>query len=320
MRIISAICHTSDSSLSVAEHEAPTPGSGEVLITTAAAGVNRADILQRRGLYPSPPGWPTWPGLECAGIVSAVGDAVTEFSSGDSVCALVGGGAYAEQVVAPAELVLPVPDGLTLVEAAGLMEAACTVWSNLDAARAMPGETVLIHGGSGGIGTLAIQLAAAMGLRVITTARGPERARRCLELGAHVAVDYTADDFVTVCRDEGGADIILDVIGAAYLDRNLEALAIGGRLVIIGLQKGALAQVDLGTLLAKRTRIIGTTLRSRPHQERAAIVAAVARDVWPLIPHHVRPIIHSTFSFDDAQSAHDALDSGEVFGKLVLVP
>jgi NADPH:quinone reductase-like Zn-dependent oxidoreductase len=194
------------------------------------------------------------------------------------------------------------------------------VWSNLEAAGAASGQTLLIHGGSGGIGTVAIQLAKAMGLRVITTARGRDRAARCLELGADVAIDYVADDFVQACQDVGGADVILDVIGAAYLERNLEALAVGGRLVVIGLQKGARAQVDLGTLLAKRASIIGTTLRSRPHHERAAIVAAVAREVWPLIPREVRPIIHSTFSFDEAQSAHDALDSGDVFGKLVLIP
>jgi putative PIG3 family NAD(P)H quinone oxidoreductase len=282
--------------------------------------VNRADLLQVRGLYPSPEGWPSWPGLECAGVVSAVGAGVSGFAVGDAVCALVGGGAYAEQVAAPADLVLPSPEGLTPVESAGLMEAACTVWSNLDAARAQGGETLLIHGGSGGVGTFAIQVAKAMGMRVIVTARGEERARRCLALGADIAVDYTAEDFVDVARAQGGVDVILDVIGAAYLERNLAALATGGRLVVIGLQRGARAEIDLGVMLSKRASVIATTLRSRPHGERAGIVASVGRELWPLIPDAVRPIIHATIPFEEAQSAHDLLDSGEVFGKLILVP
>jgi len=320
MRIICVTSHNGERRLSPADAESPTPDSGDLIISVAGAGVNRADVLQSRGLYPSPKGWPEWPGLECAGIVSAVGADVAGFKVGDRVAALVGGGAYAEEVAVPADLVLPVPPGLTLVEAAGVMEAACTVWSNLAAAHAVPGETLLVHGGSGGIGTFAIQLAKALGLRVITTARGPERVRRCLELGADVAVDYESEDFVDAAQALGGADVILDVIGAAYLERNLAALATGGRLVVIGLQRGAHAEVDLGTLLAKRASIIGTTLRSRPHAERSAIVAAVGREVWPLIPEKVRPVIHSTIALDEAQSAHDLLESGEAFGKLILVP
>jgi len=320
MRIISVTCHTSDNPLSVTQIESPITLQGEVLIDIVGAGVNRADLLQRKGLYPSPAGWPEWPGLECAGVISAVGDGVQGFHVGDRVCALVGGGAYAEQIAAPADLVLPAPSALTLIESAALMEAACTVWSNFEVAGLSRGETLVIHGGSGGIGTFAIQLAKALGVRVIVTARGAERAKMCLGLGADVALDYTSDDFVEAAQAVGGADVILDVVGAAYLERNLAALATGGRLVVIGLQHGARAELDLGTLMSKRARIIGTTLRARPHAERAAIVAGVGRDVWPLIPDKVRPVIHGTMPFDDAQAAHDLMESGEVFGKVVLVP
>jgi NADPH2:quinone reductase len=320
MRIISVTRHISDNPLRVSQIESPVAGPGEVLIDILGAGVNRADLLQRKGSYPSPSGWPEWPGLECAGIISAVGDDAQGFHVGDHVCALVGGGAYAEQIAVPADLVLPAPKALTLVESAALMEAACTVWSNFQAANLSPGETLVIHGGSGGIGTFAIQLAKALGVRVIATARGAERVQRCLDLGAEVAVDYTSEDFVAAAQAAGGADVILDVVGAAYLERNLAALATGGRLVVIGLQRGASAELDLRTLMAKRAHIIGTTLRARPHSERAAIVAGVGRDVWPFIPDKVRPVIHGTVAFDDAQAAHELMESGEVFGKVVLVP
>ena len=240
---------------------------------------------------------------------------------GDHVCALVGGGAYAEQIAAPADLVLPAPSALTLVESAALMEAACTVWSNFETAGLSRGETLVIHGGFWRHRHLrASSSAKAIGVRVIVTARGAERAARCVELGADVALDYTSDDFVEAAAGFGGADVILDVVGAAYLERNLAALAPGGRLVVIGLQRGAKAELDLGTLMSKRARIIGTTLRARPHAERAAIVAGVGRDVWPLIPDKVRPVIHGTVPFDDAQAAHDLMELGKVFGKVVLVP
>lgn len=320
MRIISVTSHTSDNRLGVTEGEPPVVRAGEVLIDVHGAGVNRADLLQRMGSYPSPAGWPSWPGLECAGVVSAVGPGVEGFRLGDRVCALVGGGAYAEQVAAPADLVLPVPEELTLIEAAAVMEAACTVWSNFEAARVSPGETLLIHGGSGGIGTFAIQLAQALGLHVIATARGAERVQRCLDLGADVAVDYTAEDFVAAAQVTGGADVILDVVGAAYLERNIAALATGGRLMVIGLQRGARAELDLRTLMTKRASIMGTTLRSRPHGERAGIVAAVGRSVWPLLPEKVRPVIYGTVPFAEAHTAHELMESGEVFGKVVLVP
>ena len=321
MRIITVAHEGHAPLLELADVPTPVPGHGEVLIRVHGAGVNRADVLQRQGLYPSPEGWPTWPGLECSGVIESVGAGVSRHAVGDAVVALVGGGAYAEYVVAPADLVLPAPSGLTLVEAAGVMEAACTVWSNLAAAHAVEGESLLVHGGSGGIGTLAVQLARARGMRVFTTAGGQERTRRCSrDLGADVAIDHLAEDFVDALRHEGGADVILDVVGAAYLERNVRALATGGRLVVIGLQRGARAELDLGALLSTRAAIIGTTLRSRPHHERADIVAQVGREVWPLIPDRVRPIIHATVPFERAQHAHDLLDSGEVFGKVVLIP
>lgn len=320
MRIISVNRHTSDNLLCIEHIDPPAIRPFDVLIDVCGAGVNRADILQRKGFYPAPAGWPQWPGLECSGTIHAVGSAVEGFRVGDTVCALVGGGAYSEQIAVPADLVLPTPHGLSLVESAAVMEAACTVWSNFGAAGLASGETLLIHGGSGGIGTFAIQLAKARGVRVIATARGAARTQRCLDLGADVAVDYAAEDFVEVAQAAGGADMILDVVGAAYLERNLAALATDGRLVVIGLQRGATAELNLGTLMSKRARIIGTTLRARPHAERAALIAEVGTTVFPLIPHQVRPIIHATVPFEDAQAAHDLLDSGEVFGKVVLVP
>lgn len=299
--------------------EAPSPQAGpqDIVIQVSAAGVNRADLLQREGLYPSPPGAPPWPGLEVAGVVAAVGADVSSWRVGDEVCALLPGGGYADQVAVDAGLALPIPAGLTMVEAAGLVEAACTVWSNLQAADARAGERVLVHGGSGGVGHLAIQIAAALGMEVWATAGGPERAARCAALGAR-AIDYRADDFVSIMTDAGGADVILDVVGGAYLGRNLDALATGGRLVVIGLQRGARAELDLGRLLMRRARIIGTTLRSRPLEERRAIVAGVREHVWPLVPGQVRPIIDTTVPLSRAGDAHRVLDGGGVFGKVVL--
>ncbi|MFN3866782.1 MAG: NAD(P)H-quinone oxidoreductase [Demequina sp.] len=299
--------------------EAPEPksGRGEVVIRVHAAGVNRADVLQRQGHYPSPAGAPPWPGLEVAGGVVTVGESVTQWAVGDAVCALLPGGGYAELVAVDAGLVLPVPDGLTMVQAAGLVEAACTVWSNLEAADARAGERLLVHGGSGGVGHLAIQIGLALGLEVWATAGGPERAARCAALGAR-AIDYREDDFAQTMRDAGGADVILDVVGGAYLGRNVGALATGGRLVVIGMQQGARAELDLGQLLAKRARVIGTTLRSRPLTERRAIIAGVREHIWPLVPALVRPIIHDTVPLESAASAHRALESGDVFGKVVL--
>ena len=291
-----------------------------MLLRVAAAGVNRADLLQAAGHYPPPTGAPAHLGLEVSGTVVAAGAAVTAHRAGDEVAALLGGGGYADTVAVHEDLALSVPEGLDLVAAGGLMEAACTVWSNLRAADAVAGHTLLVHGGSGGVGSLAIQIGAAMGMRVFATAGGAERAARCEELGAERGINHRDEDFVDVVREAGGADVILDVVGAAYLERNLAALATGGALVVIGMQKGTKAELDLGRLLAKRARVIGTTLRARPHAEKAAIVAGVARDVWPLVPGRVSPVVHGTYSLADASAAHRALAEGGVFGKLLLLP
>lgn len=320
MRAILVDTSTDAATLHVRDVDTPRAGPGEVLLSIASAGVNRADILQRKGHYPSPPGWPTWPGLECAGPVTAIGSGVADVSVGDARCALVGGGAYAEAIAVPADLTLPVPAGMDVVAAGGLMEAACTVWSNLDTAGARPGETLLVHGGAGGVGSMAIEIGKAMGMRVIATAGSAERVQWCRERGADAAVNYRSEDFVATATAAGGADVILDVVGAAYLDRNLEALADGGRLVVIGLLQGAAATIDLSTLMSRRLRVIGTTLRSRPHAERAAIVAAVGREVWPWIPSQVAPRVHASLPFDEAMAAHEMLTDGDVFGKVVLTP
>ncbi len=297
----------------------PDPGPGEARIRVVGAGVNRADVLQRQGHYPPPEGAPAWPGLEVSGYVDAVGPGVETLDEGDAVCALLPGGGYAEYCVVPAGLVLPIPVDVTVLDAAGLVEAACTVWSNLRGAGARPGDSVLIHGGSGGVGSLAIQIAKAAGLHVLSTSRGPERSERCALLGADVAIDYIEDDFAVIAEAEGGVDIVLDILGAVYLERNLQALAPGGRIVVLGLQGGARAELDLGALLAKHATIAGTTLRGRPLGQKEAIVADVRENVWPWIPGEVTPVIGATFPLEDAAAAHEALETGDVFGKIVLV-
>jgi NADPH2:quinone reductase len=303
----------------------PEPAPGQVLIRVTAAGVNRADLLQRAGHYPSPPGSPPWPGLEVSGTVAAVGDGVTAWSAGDAVCALLGGGGYAEQVVVDAGHVLPVPAGTDPVDAAGLPEAVCTAWSNLvDVGRLRAGETVLVHGGSGGVGSIAIQLATALGAHVLTTAGGPERAERCRDLGADVAIDHRTQDVrdaVLDATDGRGVDVVLDVLGAGALADNLAVLATGGRLVVIGLQRGRRAEIDLNLLMTRRASVSGTTLRSRPAAEKTALVRAVREHVWPLVADgRVRPVVHAVLPLADAGRAHELLDSGQVFGKLLLVP
>lgn len=302
----------------------PVPGPGEVLLDVVAAGVNNADVLQRQGHYPPPPGAPDWPGLEVSGHVAALGPDVTGWRVGDAVVALLDGGGYADRVVVRASQVLPAPDGVDLVDAAGLPEAVCTAWSTLRGARLEAGERLLVHGGSGGVGSTAVQLGAALGATVLATAGGPERARRCRGLGAAVVVDHRAEDFVEVVRretDGHGADVVLDVVGAAYLARNLDALATGGRLAVIGLQKGRRTELDLGVLLAKRATVLGTTLRSRPVAEKARIVAEVREHVWPMVADgRVRPVVHARMPLAEAARAHEVFASGEVFGKLLLVP
>ncbi|GAA1786315.1 NAD(P)H-quinone oxidoreductase [Actinomadura chokoriensis] len=294
----------------------PEPKPGEVLIEVAASAVNRADVMQRLGFYPPPEGAPPYPGLEVSGRVAELGADVTGLTVGDEVCALLSGGGYAERVAVPAAQVLPVPRGVDVVEAAGLPEVACTVWSNvfrLGGLRA--GETLLVHGGGSGIGTFAIQLAKARGARVVTTVGSAEKAARCRELGADVTVDYREDDFV----DSGPYDVILDLIGAKYLARNVEALATGGRLMVIGLQGGAKAELDLGKLLRKRALVHATTLRARPAPEKAEIVAGVREHVWPLLESgRVRPVIDRRFPMADAARAHELLEASGHVGKILL--
>jgi len=311
--------------LSWREVPEPSPGPGELLVEVDAAGVNRADILRRRGLYLPPADAPAWPGLEISGRIVEVGSAVTGWEAGEPLCALLSGGGYAERVVVPVQLALPVPDGVSLREAAALPEAAATAWSNLvDVGGLRPGETVLVHGGSGGVGSVAVQLAAALGARGIATARDAERCELVRDLGADVAISYADTDVAAAVLEETGGrgvDVVLDILGAGALGANIESLATGGRLVVIGLQRGARAELDLGVLLRKRLTIAGTTLRSRPLAERAGILAELREHVWPLVASGlVRPVVHAEVPMDRAGEAHELLDSGEVFGKLLLVP
>lgn len=301
----------------------PVPGPGEVLVAVRAAGVNRADLLQLAGRYPPPPGAPDWPGLEISGRVVDVGAGVTWPRPGDEVVALLDGGGWADLALARAGDVLPVPPGVGPVEAAALPEAAATVWSTLTAARLTAGETVLVHGGSGGVGSLAVQIAVAAGARVLATAGGAARVARCLDLGADVAVDHRGDVTADVLSATGGrgVDVILDVVGAAGLAANLGLLADGGRLAVIGLQGGRRAELDLGLLLARRATVLGTTLRSRRPAEKAAIMTAVGEHVWPMVAAgRVRPVIHEVLPLAQAGSALDHLAAGEAFGKILLAP
>jgi len=305
--------------------EVPTPevAADEVLVRVAASGVNRADLMQRQGFYPPPPGASAYPGLEVSGTISVLGDRVSGWAVGDQVCALLSGGGYAEQVAVPATQLLPVPAGVSLVDAAALPEVVNTVWSNVFmTANLQPGQTILIHGGSSGIGTMAIQLARAVDARIAVTAGTGDKLQACRELGAEVLINYRDQDFVEVlsnATDGGGADVILDNIGAKYLARNLSALAVNGRLVIIGLQGGIKAELDINTLLRKCAAVIATSLRGRPAAEKAAIVAAVREHVWPLIESgQVKPVVHRTFPLAQAADAHRELEAGTNIGKVLL--
>lgn len=309
--------------LTWAEVPDPRPAAGEVLIEVVAGGVNRADVMQRIGSYPPPAGAPEWPGLECSGTVAALGSGVTGWSVGDEVCALLSGGGYAERVAVPAGQVLPVPAGMAVTEAAALPEVVCTVWSNVFMlARLGAGDTFLVHGGSSGIGTMAIQLARHAGARVLTTAGTEAKLDRCRRLGADVAINYREQDFVErvlVETGDRGVDVILDNMGAAYLDRNVRALAPEGRLVVIGLQGGRIGELDLGRLLGKRAAVHATSLRARPPEQKADIVAAVRRDVWPAIEAGaVRPVIDRTVPVREAEEAHRVLEASEHVGKILL--
>ncbi len=311
--------------LQITEVDAPTAGAGQVVVATAAAGVNRADVMQRLGHYPPPKGASPLPGLELSGTIREVGPDVEGWSVGDAVCALVDGGGYAEQVLVPATQLLPVPKGVSLRDAAGLPEVACTVWSNVFmTANLQPGEVFLVHGGSSGIGTMAIQLAAAAGARVAVTAGSEDKLAFCRELGADIAVSYREQDFVEEVRaatDGHGADVLLDNIGAKYLPRNVDLLATNGRLVVIGLMGGRTGELDLGKLLSKRAAVIATSLRARPAAEKAAIVAAVREHVWPLVEDGaVRPIIQGTHALDRAADAHREMEQSAHIGKILLTP
>ncbi|MDH6625190.1 putative PIG3 family NAD(P)H quinone oxidoreductase [Streptomyces sp. LBL] len=302
----------------------PVPGEGEVLVEVAASAVNRADILQRQGFYDPPPGASPHPGLECSGRIAALGPGVSGWSVGDEVCALLAGGGYAEKVAVPAGQLLPRPQGLGLKQTAALPEVVCTVWSNIFMiAHLRPGETLLVHGGSSGIGTMAIQLAKAFGAKVAVTAGTKEKLERCAELGADILVNYREQDFVEEVRkatDGAGADVILDNMGAQYLDRNVQALAVNGRLAIIGMQGGVQAELNILNLLTKRAAINATSLRARPLGEKAAIVAAVREHVWPLIDAgHVRPIVDREIPMSDAAAAHRVVEESGHIGKVLLV-
>ena len=309
--------------LVLAEVPDPTLAPDEVLLDVVAAGVNRADLLQRQGHYPPPPGASAYLGLECSGRVAAVGADVTGWAVGDEACALLAGGGYAARVAVPAGQLLPVPAGVSLVDAAALPEVACTVWSNVFMTAALaPGDWLLVHGGSSGIGTMAIQLAHAFGAHVAVTAGSAEKLEVCRSLGADVLVNYRDEDFVEAVKAAtggAGVDVILDNMGAKYLARNVDALAAYGRLMVIGLQGGTRAELDLGVLLRKRASVAATSLRARPADEKAAIVAAVREHVWPLVTAGaVRPIIHARMPLAQAADAHRLLESSTHIGKVLL--
>ena len=308
-----------------AEVPDPTPGDGEVVIDVAASAVNRADLLQRQGFYPPPPGASDIIGLECSGRVAAVGAGVSDWSVGDEVCALLAGGGYAEQVAVPAGQCMPIPAGVDLVTAAALPEVACTVWSNVvQLARLSAGESFLVHGGSSGIGTMAIQVAKALRAGpVLCTVGSSDKAAACRELGADVAINYRDEDFserARVATDGRGVDVILDIIGAKYLAANLSALAPDGRLAIIGMQGGSKAEIDLGLLLRTRGVISATTLRGRPAKQKADVCRAVVESLWPLVADgRVRPVVHTSFPMDEVAQAHRLVEDSTHIGKVLLV-
>ena len=301
----------------------PVPGPGEVLVDVAASAVNRADMMQRQGAYPPPKGAAPYPGLECSGTVAALGEGVTGWQPGDQVCALLAGGGYAEKVAVPAGQLLPVPNAITLVEAAALPETVCTVYANVFlGARLQRGETLLVHGGGSGIGTTAIQLGKQAGAIVAVTAGSQEKLDACKQLGADLLINYREDDFaerLLELTDGHGADVILDIIGAGYLAKNLAALAQDGRIANIGLQQGRRAELDFGLLMAKRGTIMSTTLRARPAEQKASIVAAVADSVWPLVDTGVlRPVIYQELPMARADEAHRIMTASTHTGKIVL--
>ncbi|HZF17390.1 MAG TPA: NAD(P)H-quinone oxidoreductase [Steroidobacteraceae bacterium] len=323
MRVVETVEPGGPEALVVRERPRPEPGPDEVLIRIGAAGLNRADLLQRRGMYPPPPGAPSWPGLEAAGTVAAAGANVRDPKVGDKVCILLAGGGYAEYCVAPAVLCLPVPDDLSLVEGASLPEAYFTVWSNLyEFAHLKSGETVLVHGGSSGIGVTAIQLATALGSRVIVTAGSDDKCRFCERLGAVAAINYRTTDFVPAVQDltqQRGVDVVLDMVGGSYLARNVAALAPDGRLVVIATQEGMKGELDLRSVMAKRIFVTGSMLRPRDIAFKRRIRDALLQHVWPLIANErLKPVIDRVFAFQDAAAAHAYMESGTHTGKIIL--
>ena len=302
--------------LTWAEVPDPVAGDGEVVVDVAASAVNRADLLQRMGFYDPPPGTAPYPGLECSGRIAEVGPGVAGWHVGDEVCALLAGGGYAQKVAVPAGQLLPVPKGVDLVTAAALPEVAATVWSNVFmVAHLRPGETLLVHGGSSGIGTMAIQLGKAVGAKVAVTAGSAAKLAACRELGADILVNYREQDFA----QEVSADVILDIMGAKYLRQNVDALAVNGRLVIIGLQGGLTGEIDLSRLMAKRATMAVTSLRPRPLEEKATVMAAVREHVWPLVEAGtVRPVVDRTLPIADAAEAHRVVEASTHVGKVLL--
>jgi len=321
MLVVVAATPGGPEALQVVERPVPKPACGEVLIKVAAAGVNGADLSQRRGTYALPPGTPDILGLEFAGTIVAVGEGVTDWAIGAQVCALLIGGGYAEYCAVPAVQCLPIPAGVSLIDAAGLPEVAMTVWSNVfEIGRLAPGETILVHGGASGIGTHTIQLAHRLGARVLATAGTDAKCRRCEQLGAVKAFNYKTQDFVAEARRLGAVDVILDMVGGDYIRRGLELLAPGGRLVMLALKQGARLELDCGLIQSKNLYLTGSRLRPRPIAEKGRLVSAVRKAVWPLIDSgDVKPIVDSTFPLRAAADAHRRMESGEHIGKVMLV-
>jgi len=310
--------------LVIAERPAPAPAAGELVIKVAAAGVNRPDVMQRMGQYPPPPGTTDIPGLEIAGTVDAIGPEVSRWKAGDRVCALVAGGGYAEYCVAPAPQCLPVPARMDFIHAAAIPETFFTVWTNVfDRGRLKAGESLLVHGGSSGIGTTAIQLARALGSRVFATAGSAGKCAACEKLGAERCINYKTEDFVAVVKEltgGKGVDVVLDMVGGDYFPRNMDALAMDGRLVSIAVQRGLKTTINILTMMQKRLTLTGSTLRVRPVAEKGAIAAALEQHVWPLLEAGTAwPAVHATFPLQDAAAAHAVMEEGSHIGKLVLV-
>lgn len=322
MKVVIATSEGGPEVLSIAECPSPTPGKGEVLIEVRASGLNGADLAQRKGLYPPPPGASEILGLEVSGVVTGLGEGASGFSVGDKVCALLTGGGYAQLCVVPASQVAPLPNGLSFAQGAGLMETLCTVWLNVvEIGQLKEGETFLVHGGASGIGTAAIQLASSLGAKVLATAGSDKKAQLCRELGASLAINYREKSFSEEIRSSRqGVDLILDMVGGSYFEQNMKCLNAGGRMIVIAFQGGRFGQIDLGRLLIRNIQIRGSTLRSRPVEEKAALVKAVRENVWPLIENGTyKVVIDSTFSPEEVGDAHRHMESSSHMGKIVLI-